>query len=77
MLADPRMARFIELSAQLEALALTLVDDEGHILPTHALGVTELDIPAEAFHDVLTSVDPSADVESALQPPFYLLVAGT
>ena len=76
MLADPRMARFIELSAQLEALSLALVDDEGHTLPTRALGVTALDIPAEAFHDVLTSVDPAADLGAAREPPYYLVVAG-
>jgi hypothetical protein len=76
MLADPRMARFIELSEQLEALALALVDDEGRTLPTRALGVTELDIPAEAFRDVLTSVDASADLGVAEEPPFYLVVAG-
>jgi hypothetical protein len=77
MLADPRMARFIELSARLEALELVLVDDEGHTLPTGALGVTELDIATEAFRDVLTSVDASADLDAAGEPPFYLVVAGT
>jgi hypothetical protein len=76
MLADPRMARFIELSRQLEELALTLVDDDGEILATQALGVTELDIPVEAFRGVLTSVDASADLSAAVAPPFYLLVAG-
>jgi hypothetical protein len=77
MLADPRMARFIELSAQLEALALVLMDDEGRTLPTRALGVTELDIAPEAFRDALTSVDASADLGAADEPPFYLVVAGT
>jgi hypothetical protein len=77
MLADPRMARFIELSAQLEALELVLVDDGGRTLPTRALGVTELDIAPEAFRDVLTSVDASADLGTADEPPFYLVVAGT
>lgn len=76
MLADPRMARFIELSAQLEALALVLTDERGDTLPTRALGVTELDIPAEAFRDVLTSVDAAADLGAAREPPFYLVVAG-
>jgi hypothetical protein len=76
MLADPRMARFIELSQQLEALALVLLDEAGNTLPTRALGVTELEIPAEAFRDVLTSVDAGADLTAAQAPPFYLLVAG-
>jgi hypothetical protein len=76
LLADPRMARFIALSEQLEALALVLVDDAGQPLATRALGVTELDIPAEAFRDVLTSVDASADLDAAREPPFYLVVAG-
>ena len=76
MLADPRMKRFIELSQQLEALALMLVDERGNALPTRALGVTELDIAAEPFRDVLTSVDADADLTAAQEPPFYLLVAG-
>ena len=77
MLADPRMVRFIELSRQLEALALVLTDEQGNTLPTRALGVTELDIPVEAFRDVLISVDADADLTAAREPPFYLLVAGT
>jgi hypothetical protein len=77
MLADPRMARFIELSAQLEALELVLVDDDGRTLPTRALGVTELDIAPEAFRDALTSVDTSADLGAVGEPPFYLVVAAT
>jgi hypothetical protein len=77
MLADPRMTRFIELSQQLEALALVLVDEAGRTLPTRALGVTELDIPVEAFREVLTSVDAAADLDAARERPFYLLVAGT
>lgn len=76
MLADPRMARFVELSEQLEALGLTLVDDAGNRLETRALGVTELAIPAEAFRTVLTGVDASADLSAAREPPFFLLVAG-
>ena len=76
MLADPRMARFIELSEQLEALALVLTDERGATLPTRALGVTELDIPVEAFREVITSVDASTDLDAAREPPFYLLVAG-
>ena len=72
---DARMARFIALSEQLEALALTLVDTGGHQLDATTIGVTELEIPTDAFRDALTSVDASADV-TALAPPFYLLVAG-
>lgn len=76
LLADPRMARFLELSAQLEQLELTLLDADGTPLPTRTIGVTELGIPAAAFRDVLTSVDESADLTHAQAPPFYLLVAG-
>ena len=75
--SDPRMARFIELSEQLEALGLQLVDGDGRRLDATTIGVTELDIPAAAFRDVLTSVDASADLTAAQAPPFYLLVAGT
>jgi hypothetical protein len=74
---DPRMARFIELSEQLDSLALELLDAQGRPLETATIGVTELDIPAAAFRDVLTSVDADADLSAAQSPPFYLLVAGT
>jgi len=76
LLADPRMARFIELSGQLEALDLALLDADGVRLGTQRIGVTELAIPAAAFRDVLVSVDPAADLSVAADPPFYLLVAG-
>jgi hypothetical protein len=75
--SDPRMARFIELSEQLDALGLELLDTAGARLGTTTIGVTELDIPAAAFRGVLTSVDASADLSAAQSPPFYLLVAGT
>lgn len=74
---DPRMARFIELSEQLEALELVLLDAAGQRLGTTTIGVTELEIAAATFRDVLTSVDASADLCAAQSPPFYLLVAGS
>lgn len=74
--SDPRMARFIELSRQLEAMALELVDAVGARLDVATIGVTELDIEADAFRDVLASVDAAADLTTAPVPPFYLLVAG-
>lgn len=74
--ADPRMARFVALSEQLDALALALVDDGGTRLDTTTIGVTELEIAAEAFRDALRSVDAAADLSGARTPPFYLLVAG-
>jgi hypothetical protein len=73
--ADSRMIRFIELSERLEAMALELVDAEGARLDAATIGVTELAIGAEAFRDVLTSVDAAADLSAASTPPFYLLVA--
>jgi hypothetical protein len=76
LLADPRMARFIELSEQLEALELALLDTGGDRLAAKTIGVTELDIDADAFRVVLTSVDASADLSAVTTPPFYLLVAG-
>ena len=76
LLADPRMARFIELSEQLDALDLELIDADGRTLETRTIGVTELDIPAAGFRDVLASVDASTDHSAATTPPFYLLVAG-
>lgn len=74
--ADPRMARFIELSRQLEAMALELVDPAGERLDAATIGVTELEIGADEFRDVLASVDAAADLTVASTPPFYLLVAG-
>ena len=73
--ADSRMARFIELSERLEAMALELVDEEGVALEVATIGVTELAIGAQAFRDVLLSVDAAADLTAASTPPFYLLVA--
>ena len=75
MQADPRMQRFVELSGQLEAMQLRLLDDAGTALETGASGVTELEIDADAFREVLASLDAAADVTAA-EPPFYLLVAG-
>jgi hypothetical protein len=76
LLADPRMARFLELSEHLEALALALLDANGVPLPTKTIGVTELAIPPGVFREVLRSVDSGADLSVAAKPPFYLLVAG-
>ena len=76
MLGDPRMARFLALTEQLDQLELALLDDADLALTTRTLGVTELDIPAAAFREVLTSIDASADLSAAREPPFYLLVAG-
>jgi hypothetical protein len=73
--ADSRMARFLELSERLEAMALELVDADGGRLDVATMGVTELAIGAEAFRDVLASVDAAADLTTASTPPFYLLVA--
>lgn len=75
--SDPRMARFIELSEELDAMALQLLDAEGARLDVATIGVTELEIGAEAFRDVLASVDAAADLTAASTPPFYLLVAST
>jgi hypothetical protein len=75
--SDPRMQRFVELSEQLEAMALALVDGSGAHLDARAIGVTELELTAEAFREVLASVDGSADLSAVTAPPFYLLVAGT
>lgn len=75
MQADPRMQRFVELSGQLEAMQLRLLDDAGNALETGAIGVTELEIDAEAFREVLSTIDAAADLTAA-EPPFYLLVAG-
>jgi len=76
ILADPRMARFLELSEQLEALELELVDAGGARLTTTTIGVTELEITADAMRNVLATVDANADLSAATAPPFYLLVAG-
>jgi hypothetical protein len=73
--ADSRMARFVELSERLEAMALELVDVDGGRLDVATMGVTELAIGADAFRDVLASVDAAADLTTASTPPFYLLVA--
>ena len=73
--ADSRMVRFVELSERLEAMALELVDAAGAKLDVATIGVTELAIGAEAFRDVLASVDATADLSAASTPPFYLLVA--
>jgi hypothetical protein len=73
---DPRMRRFIELSEQLEAMQLALLDASGDRVDTTTIGVTELEIATEAFREVLASVDASADLSAAATPPFYLLVAG-
>ena len=75
-LSDPRMTRFVELSAQLEALQLTLLDADGRPLESRTIGVTELELTPEAFREVLARVDPRADRSAAPTPPFYLLVAG-
>jgi hypothetical protein len=72
---DSRMARFLELSERLEAMALELVDEDGGRLDVATMGVTELAIGAESFRDVLASVDATADLTAASTPPFYLLVA--
>lgn len=76
MQADPRMQRFVELSGQLEALQLRLLDDAGRALEVGAIGVTQLEIGAEAFRGVLSSIDAAAADLAAVEPPFYLLVAG-
>jgi hypothetical protein len=76
MLGDPRMARFLALTEQLDRLELTLIDSSDVPLTTRTLGVTELEIPAAAFREVLTTIDASADLSAAREPPFYLLVAG-
>lgn len=73
--SDPRMTRFIELSAQLEALDLALVDADGRKLGAQTIGVTVLDLAPEAFREVLVRVDPSAERSAVLVPPFHLLVA--
>ena len=75
-LSDPRMARFVELSAQLEALRLTLLDADGRALEARTIGVTELELTPEAFGAVLARIDASADQSAPPTPPFYLLVAG-
>ena len=73
--SDPRMTRFMELSAQLEALDLVLVDADGRSLGAQTIGVTALALAPEAFREVLVRVDPSAARGAVLVPPFYLLVA--
>jgi hypothetical protein len=74
---DPRMTRFLELSERLEAMGLMLLDDSGAPLATRTIGVTELEIPAASFREVLASLDPGAGTTAQLEPPFYLLVVGT
>jgi hypothetical protein len=76
LLADPRMARFLELSEQLDALELVLRDTSGTPVPTKTIGVTELSIPAAAFREMLSTIDPDADLSTAAAPPFHLLVVG-
>ena len=76
MQADPRMQRFVELSGRLEAMQLRLLDEGGQALELGAIGVTELEIEAEAFREVLSSIDAAAADLAAVEPPFYLLVAG-
>ncbi len=75
-LSDPRMRHFIELSGQLEALALELQGTDGRTLDTRTIGVTELDLPAAAFGQLLEAVNPRYAMESGASPPFFLLVAG-
>ncbi len=75
-LSDPRMQRFIELSGQLEALALELQGSDGRALGTRTIGVTELDLPAAAFGQLLQAVDPRNALQQEATPPFFLLVAG-
>lgn len=76
LLRDPRMARFLALTEQLEQLGLELHDSSGAPLPTRTLGVTALEIPTAAFRELLTTIDGGADLSVAQEPPFYLLVAG-
>src|SRR3954467_10920903 len=71
--ADSRMTRFLELSERLEAMALELVDAAGARLDVATVGVTELAIGAEAFRDVLASVDAAAGLTAAPPPPLPLL----
>lgn len=75
-LADPRMQRFIELSGRLDALALALRGSDGRTLATRTIGVTELDLPAAAFEQLLAAVDPAYTAGTGAAPPFFLLVAG-
>jgi hypothetical protein len=70
------MARFLELSEQLDALELVLRDTSGAPVPTKTIGVTELAIPAAAFREMLSTIDPDADLSMAAAPPFHLLVVG-
>jgi hypothetical protein len=56
-------------------MALELMDEEGARLDVATIGVTELAIGAQAFRDVLASVDAAADLTAVSTPPFYLLVA--
>ena len=75
--ADARMARFIELSEELDALALVLLDEHGTRVDASTIGVTELEIATDVFRQVLVTVDSAADLSNAKSPPFYLLVANT
>jgi len=75
--ADARMARFIELSEELDALALVLLDEHGTRVDASTIGVTELEIATDVFRQVLVTVDSAADLSHAQTPPFYLLVANT
>ena len=70
------MQHFIELSGRLEALALELRGSDGRTLATRTIGVTELDLPAAAFEQLLAAVDPAYALGTGATPPFFLLVAG-
>lgn len=76
IMSDPGALRFLELMDAVEALHLELRDDDGGVLPTRTLGVTELELSPKAFREVLESIDPGADPRLSATPPFYLLVAG-
>lgn len=74
LLADPRTARFVEVSRRLEALGLEVRDERGAALRTESIGVTEVPIPADAFAELLASIEPGTPPSSELSPPLYLLV---
>lgn len=76
IMSDPGALRFLELMDAVEALHLELRDEDGVVLPTRTLGVTELELSPKAFREVLEAIDPAADPRLSATPPFYLLVAG-